>query len=188
MAKNKSEDVIELDPKRYIVSKTDKKGFITYVNDYFSEISGYSPKELLGAPHNIVRHPDMPRVAFKLMWEAIQAGKDFGAIVKNRAKDGRAYWVFTRFETQYHPSTGEIVGYVAYRKAAPKKGIETIAPLYEKLVEYEKIGGMEASEKFLNDVLADNKMTYEEYINEIVGYKGLFKVFFDMMKKLFGNK
>ena len=76
---------IKLNEKRYIVSKTDPKGIITFANPYFCMICGYSELELLGQPHNIIRHPDMPRIAFKLMWDTIQQGKDFTAVVKNLA-------------------------------------------------------------------------------------------------------
>jgi len=76
-----------------IVSETDKYGTITFVNETFCKVAKYTPEELLGKPHNIVRHPDMPKEAFKQMWDTIQAGGIFRGIVKNRAKDGSPYWV-----------------------------------------------------------------------------------------------
>ena len=176
---------IKLDPKRYIVSKTDAKGIIEYGNDYFVEISGYKESELMGKPHNIVRHPDMPKVAFKLMWERISKGGNFVAIVKNMAKDGRYYWVFTEFEPKVDALSNEIKGYTAFRKAAPQKAIDAITPIYKKLLEIEKEGGVEASEKYLKGFLEENRTTYDEFINDLVGNKGLFKAFFSMMKKLF---
>ena len=176
---------IKLDPKRYIVSKTDAKGIIEYGNDYFVEISGYKESELMGKPHNIVRHPDMPKVAFKLMWERISKGGNFVAIVKNMAKDGRYYWVFTEFEPKVDALSNEITGYTAFRKAAPQKAIDAITPIYKKLLEIEKEGGVEASEKYLKGFLEENRTTYDEFINDLVGNKGLFKAFFSMMKKLF---
>lgn len=176
---------IKLDPKRYIVSKTDAKGIIEYGNDYFVEISGYKESELMGKPHNIVRHPDMPKVAFKLMWERISKGDNFVAIVKNMAKDGRYYWVFTEFEPKVDALSNEIKGYTAFRKAAPQKAVDAITPIYKKLLEIEAEGGVEASEKYLKGFLEENRTTYDEFINDLVGNKGLFKAFFSMMKKLF---
>ena len=176
---------IKLSPKRYIVSKTDPKGIIEYGNDYFVEISGYSEKELIGQPHSILRHPDMPKVAFKLMWERIKKGQNFIAIVKNLAKDGSYYWVVTDFETKMDPITNEIISYTAFRKAAPQKAIDAIIPIYKKLLEIEKEGGMEASEKYLRGFLEDKNTTYDKFIDELVGNHGLFKVFFLAMKKLF---
>ncbi len=174
-----------LDPKRYIVSKTDPKGVITYGNDYFVEISGYTEAELIGQPHNIIRHPDMPKIAFKLMWDRIKKGENFIAVVKNLAKDGSYYWVVTDFEAKMDPLTNEPVGYTAFRKAAPKSAVEAIEPIYKKLVEIEKNSGMEGSEAYLKGFLEEQGKTYDDFINEIVGNKGIFKMFFTAMKKLF---
>ncbi len=176
---------IVLDPKRYIVSKTDTKGIIEYGNDYFVEISGYSDIELVGKPHSIIRHPDMPKIVFKMMWDRIKQGKNIMAIVKNMAKDGRYYWVVTEFEAKRDPITNEIISYTAFRKAAPRKAIEAITPIYKKLIEIEERGGMEASEKYLRGYFEEKGVTYDEMIDELVGNKGIFKMFFTMMKKLF---
>ena len=175
-----------LDPKRYIVSKTDPKGVITYGNDYFVEISGYSEAELVGQPHNIIRHPDMPKIVFKLMWERIKKGENIIAVVKNLAKDGSYYWVVTEFEAKVDPLTNEPLSYTAFRKAAPKKAIETMEPIYKKLVEIEKTSGMAGSESYLKGLLEEKGKSYDEFIDEVVGNKGIFKIFFTAMKKLFG--
>ncbi len=180
------ENEIKLSSKRYIVSKTDAKGIIEYGNDYFVEISGYSEAELIGKPHSIVRHPDMPRVAFKLMWDRIKQGKNFMAIVKNLAKDGSYYWVVTDFEPKVDPITNEIISHTAFRKAAPQKAIDTMIPIYAKLLEIEKESGMEASEKYLRGFLEENNTTYDDFVNKLVGNTGLFKLFFTAMKKIFG--
>lgn len=174
-----------LDPKKYIVSKTDPKGIIEYGNDYFVEISGYSEAELIGKPHNIIRHPDMPKVVFKMMWDRIKKGKNIMAVVKNLAKDGSYYWVVTEFEAKVDPISNDIISYTAFRKAAPRKAVETMMPIYQKLLEIEKEGGMEASEKYLRGFLEEKGVTYDQFIDELVGNKGLFKIFFTAMKKLF---
>jgi len=176
---------IKLNPKRYIVSKTDAKGIIEYGNDYFVEVSGYKESELIGKPHSIVRHPDMPKVVFKMMWDRINRAQNIMAVVKNMAKDGSYYWVVTEFEPKVDPITNEIISHTAFRKAAPQKAIDTMAPIYQKLIEIEKDGGMEASEKYLRGFLEENRVTYDEFINELVGNKGLFKIFFAAMKKIF---
>ena len=77
-----------------IVSSTDLKGIITYANRKFCEIAGYTKSELTGKNHNIVRHPDMPKAAFKELWDTIQVGKEWTGVVKNLRKDGKYYWVF----------------------------------------------------------------------------------------------
>ena len=149
------DEEIVLDPKRYIVSETDEKGKITFVNDYFMEVSGYSREELIGKAHNIVRHPDMPKVVFKLLWETILKGRNINAVVKNLAKDGRYYWIFTEFESVKDFETGEIIGYHADRKSISKHVLEIIAGLYAELLEIEKKDGVEASEKYLISFLKE---------------------------------
>ncbi len=149
------DEEIILDPKRYIVSETDEKGKITFANDYFQEVSGYTEEELIGKPHSIVRHPDMPKVVFKLLWETIGAGKNINAVVKNLAKDGRYYWIFTEFEIRKDTDTGKIIGYHASRKKISRHVIEIIADLYKKLLEIEKSEGVEASEKYLIEFLKE---------------------------------
>ena len=181
----KDEEII-LDTKRYIVSKTDPKGIIEYGNDYFVEISGYDEAELIDSPHNIIRHPDMPKIIFKAMWDRIKRRENIKAIVKNLAKDGRYYWVLAEIEPKIDPATSEIVGYTAYRKAAPRKAIEAIEPLYKKLREIEDKKGIEASQKYLSGFLDDKKMSYDQFINSLIDNKSLFNSFFGKMKKIFG--
>ena len=152
---------IKLDPKRYIVSETDEKGIITYCNDYFVKISGYSREELIGQPHSIVRHPDMPKVIFKLLWETIKSGKNINAVVKNLAKDGSYYWIFTEFEIRKDTDSGEIIGYHASRKAVSKHIIEIISELYGKLLEIEKVDSIEASERELIALLKEKDKDME---------------------------
>lgn len=176
---------IKLDPKKMIVSKTDPNGIITYVNDVFVSVVGYTEKELIGEPHNIIRHPDMPRIAFKLMWDRINKGENFKAVVKNLAKDGRYYWVVTDFEPLYDPKTGKIVQHTAYRLPASRKAIETMEPIYKKLCEIEKTAGMEGSLAYLNGFLEANNTTYDEFVKTHFESSGAGSWFMNMLKKLF---
>ncbi len=121
---------------RVIISETDLKGVITYANRKFCEISGYTQEELIGQPHNLIRHPDMPKEAFAKMWSTIQGGQIWHGLVKNLRKDGKFYWV----ETEILPSKdtdGTITGYVAARKPASRKDIEETAEIYRKMKENE---------------------------------------------------
>ncbi|MCK9473059.1 PAS domain-containing protein [Sulfurimonas sp.] len=160
---------IVLDPKRYIVSETDEQGKITFCNDYFVEISGYSRDELLGHSHNIIRHPDMPKVVFKLLWETISHRKNINAVIKNLAKDGRYYWVFTEFESRSDTDTGKIIGYSAARKTISKHVIEIISGLYAKLLEIEKEKGVDASEEYLSSYLKnkDENINFQNFMENI---------------------
>ena len=108
------------------------------------------------------------------------------SIVKNLAKDGRYYWVYAEIEPRINPSTSEIIGYTAYRKAAPQKAIDKIEPLYKKLKEIESKSGMETAEKYLKGYLDDKRVSYDQFINSLIDDKGLFKSFFGKMKKIFG--
>lgn len=122
---------------RAIVSETDLNGIITYANRKFCEISGYTPQELIGEPHNIIRHPDMPKAAFAQMWKTIQSGAMWHGIVKNLRKDGRYYWVDTEVTPTYDEN-GKVKGYMAARKPASRKNIDEAAVLYAKMLQQEK--------------------------------------------------
>jgi PAS domain S-box-containing protein len=182
------DEQIKLDKHKYIMSRTDTQGNIEFGNDYFFEISGYTANELMGRSHNIIRHPDMPKVIFKLMWDRLKQGKNIFAVVKNMAKDGRYYWVTTKFEIKKNPIDNSVVGYMAYRQAATPATVDTMKELYEELLQIEKAGGIEASEKYLIGYLDSKRMTYDEFIDDVIGNKGAFKLFFATMAKLFGGK
>ena len=98
-----------------IVSKTDLRGIITYVNEIFCEVSQYKESELIGKPHNIVRHPDMPKNTFKVLWDTIQSGKKWHGKVKNKAKDGSPYFINATVFPQYDDTGKDIVGYIGIR-------------------------------------------------------------------------
>lgn len=151
----------------FIVSMTDTKGRITYGNRIFIEFSGYSEKELLGAQHNIIRHPDMPRAVFKLLWDKIQRREECFAYVKNMSKDGGFYWVFTNV-TPTLDLDGNITGYFSVRRKPKFSGIETVTPLYAAMLEAEKNAGLAhaiaASSKLLADVLKEKGVSYEELV------------------------
>jgi hypothetical protein len=127
----------------------------------------------------------MPKIVFKMMWDRINKGQNIMAVVKNMAKDGSFYWVVTEFEPKLDPITNDIISHTAFRKAAPQKAIDTMAPIYQQLVELEKVGGMAASEKFLREYLEANNTTYDVFVDNLVENRGIFKIFFSAMKKIF---
>jgi len=151
----------------FIVSMTDPKGRITYGNRIFIEFSGYSEKELLGSQHNIVRHPDMPRAVFKLLWDKISNKEECFAYVKNMSKDGGFYWVFTNVTPTFDPA-GNITGYFSVRRKPKLSGIEAVTPLYAAMLEAEQKAGpanaIEASGKLLADVLKQKGLSYDELV------------------------
>lgn len=112
---NESKEYLKIIDKVAIVSKTDTKGVITFVNDIFCDVAGYSRDELIGKHHNIVRHPDMPSSAFKNMWSTIKSGEEWYGKVKNRTKDGEAYHVNATIFPLYDNMDTHIEGYMAIR-------------------------------------------------------------------------
>ena len=122
---------------RAIISETDLKGVIVYANRKFCEISGYEKEELVGQPHNIIRHPDMPKKAFEQMWSTIKGGATWHGLVKNLRKDGRYYWVETEI-TPIRDADDNITGYIAARKPAGRKDIEDVLPVYQAMLEKEQ--------------------------------------------------
>lgn len=154
---------ISFSENEFIVSKTDTKGVITYGNDLFIKMSGYTEEELLGAPHNILRHPDMPASVFALLWEQISNGKEIFAYVKNMAKDGSFYWVFANVTPSYD-TTDRIIGYHSVRRKPDNSKINAIKSLYATLLSAEKSGGIEAAKKLLNEQLKQKGVSYDEFI------------------------
>jgi PAS domain S-box-containing protein len=151
----------------FIVSKTDLKGRITYGNRIFIEFSGYTEAELLGAQHNIIRHPDMPRGVFKLLWDTIQAGQECFAYVKNMAKDGSFYWVFAHVTPNYSPE-GKIEGFYSVRRAPRTEAVRFMEGVYAQMREVERRAGPKdapaASLAFLQDLLASKHTDYPRFI------------------------
>ncbi|WP_169940730.1 PAS domain-containing protein [Campylobacter sp. RM15925] len=164
LATNSKERQVSSDA--FLVSKTDTKGKITYCNMPFAEIVGAKSSELIGKPHNIVRHPDMPRVIFKFLWEYIKNKREIFAYVKNRSFDGSFYWVFANV-TASIDERGNIIGFYSVRRKPNPKALEVIIPLYKDLLNAEKSGGMDASLKLFERILREKNTTYDEFMNNL---------------------
>jgi len=152
-----------------IVSKTDLKGRITYANGLFCKIAGYRESQLIGQPHSIIRHPDMPRSVFKLLWDTIETRAEIFAFVKNMASNGDHYWVFAHVTPSFDAG-GEMTGYHSNRRVPDRKMLETaIIPLYAQVLNAERghANGKEslaAGYGTLTDFVASQKVTYEELV------------------------
>ncbi len=156
----------EMQQNDFIVSKTDLKGRITYVNKIFMQMGEYKEEELLGKPHSIIRHPDMPKAVFKLLWERVSKKEEIFAYVINKTKNGNDYWVFANV-TASLDEKGNLVGYYSVRRKPSAKALEIIKPLYAKMLEAEKRSGVEASTKILTDILTEKGVSYDELIISI---------------------
>jgi PAS domain S-box-containing protein len=115
-----------------MITETDTAGIITYANRKFRELTGYTKEELIGSPHNINRHPDMPKVAFKGMWEQIKQGEYWEGYVKNMTKEGKYYLVIVWIKPKFDDN-GNIVGYIAGRKIPDKDKMAKALATYKEL-------------------------------------------------------
>ncbi|MCP4073480.1 MAG: PAS domain-containing protein [Hyphomicrobiales bacterium] len=159
----------EFDNDEIIVTKTDLSGKMTYVNRCFLRLAGYEEMDTLGVQHNLIRHPDMPRAVFELLWNTLNAGQEVFAYVVNRSKNGDHYWVFAHVTPSYDAS-GAISGYHSSRRL-PNKQIITdhIEPLYKKLLHVEQTAespkkGLKQSYQAVVDLLTENKIEYNQFI------------------------
>ena len=123
---------------RLIISRTDLNGIITHANEAFVELSGWNREDLIGQPHAILRHPDMPAAAFKDLWDTLKAGKKWFGYVKNLRKDGGHYWVYATAVPNVR--NGQVVGYTSVRREPSRKQIEEMTALYKKMLAEEKGG------------------------------------------------
>ena len=167
-APTKTERVMREDD--FLVSKTDLKGRITYGNRIFIEYSGYSEAELLGAQHNIVRHPDMPRGVFKFLWDTLQGGNECFAYVKNMSKDGGFYWVFANVTPSVN-AQGLVEGYFSVRRKPRASAIAAASGLYRDMLAEERRAGPKdacnASLALLTNALTQQGISYESFILSI---------------------
>lgn len=120
-----------LDKNSLFVSETDSKGIITYANDIFAKVAGYSKEELIGQPHNIIRHPFMPKVAFEDLWTTVQSGKTWDGIVVNKTKSGGYYWVKANVFKSQNPDGS--VKYISVRVKPTDAEIKEVTKLYPTL-------------------------------------------------------
>lgn len=152
-----------------IVSKTDLKGRISYANKSFLEIADFQEEEVLGQPHKMIRHPEMPRCVFKLLWDTIQSGEEIFAYVINRTKFGDHYWVFAHV-TPSLDSSGLVCGFHSNRRVPNRKTLQNvIQPLYRDLhaAENRSAGrrdGLAASSAMMSEVLMARGLAYDEFI------------------------
>lgn len=157
------------DSSDVIVSKTDLKGKITYANRTFLKMAQMDEKDILGQSHNIIRHPEMPRCVYKLLWDRVQAGKEVFAYVNNRAINGDHYWVFANVTPSFN-AKGEIISYHSNRRVPDRKVLEqTIVPLYKELLALEKSfespkAGLDASYAKVHQILEDAGVSFNEFM------------------------
>jgi len=140
-----------------IVSKTDAKGKIVYCNDQFINFSGYRERELLGQPHNCIRHPEMPRSIFRKMWQTLQEGQEFFGFIKNQSKQGAFYWTFANVTPSFDKDNN-LIGYFSVRRYPAPEAVKQFDALYQSMIKVEQKSSssaesMNASEHLLNEMV-----------------------------------
>ena len=151
-----------------IVTKTDLKGNITYCNECFLNISELEEKEVLNQPHSLIRHPDMPKAVFQILWNTLNEGNEFFGIVKNLSTSGNHYWVFANITPSFDES-GKTIGYFSARRKANNALVKIMDNLYKKMVQEEKRHNdnnraIEASTQILNNFIDEQGVSYNEYL------------------------
>ncbi|MBW9257987.1 MAG: PAS domain-containing protein [Candidatus Thiodiazotropha sp. (ex. Lucinisca nassula)] len=156
----------------FIVSKTDTKGRIVYANRLFMKISGYRETELLGKQHNLLRHPDMPRSVFHLLWSKIIQGEECFAYIKNLCKNGDHYWVLANVTPDYDPMD-QIIGYFSVRRKPSREAVDYFSGLYQQMLSKETSAGpknaIAASTELLNQAINDQR--FENYETFVFGHQ-----------------
>lgn len=164
------------DRSELIVSKTDLKGHITYANDVFLRVSHYPLCDVLGQAHKLIRHPEMPRGVFRLLWNTISDGHELFAVINNLASDGGHYWVLAHVTPTFGPA-GQITGYHSNRRLPDKALIDAVTPLYQRMCAAEAqqaraVDAAEAGSRVLDEHLADRGQTYDQYIWQLIHDSG----------------
>lgn len=154
-----------------IVTKTDTKGILTYANKVFLRVSALSESEAIGKPHSLIRHPDMPRAVFKLLWDSLNARQELFAYVVNLAADGAHYWVLAHV-TPSLDSRSRVVGYHSSRRKPEQAAVAAAQELYARLrAEERRHSGsqvaLDASWAMLQNVLAERGQTYDQFVWEL---------------------
>jgi len=167
------------------ISRTDLEGNIIYHNPTFSEVNGFQGSSCIHQPHNIVRHPDMPKTIFKIIWSIIEQGLPIQALLKNKTNDGHYYWTLINWKVQ-KDADNNIISYVAYGKQAPDHVIEKMAPIYEMMLEIEKNHDIDAALKYLHAFLEEEGMNYSQYMEKLLKHRE-FRCLCDFVKHAFSG-
>lgn len=158
---------VQLEADELIVTKTDSTGHITYANRVFMQLAEYPESELLGKPHNLIRHPDMPRGVYRLMWKTLQAGREFFGVVKNYTASGNYYWVLANVTPDYD-SKNKLEGYFSVRRPPGRRAVETVIPIYARMCQLEstlnKATAPDASMAWLLAELDKQGHSYESFV------------------------
>ncbi len=169
-----------------IITRTDLKGNIIYHNPTFSKINGFEGASVIHKSHSIVRHPDMPKAIFRIIWSIIEQGLPIQALLKNRTNDGHYYWTLINWKVQKNRDN-QTISYVAYSRQAPDKVIKEIAPIYTMMLAIEKEHDIDSSLEYFRSFLDEKGLSYREYMEKLTKNRE-FRCLCDFIKHLIIKK
>ena len=166
--------------QQVIVTRTDTEGNIVYCNPTFLEVNNFKSSEIIQQPHSIVRHPDMPKTIFRVIWSIIEQGMPIQAVIKNQTNTGEYYWTLITIKPQ-KDRDNKVISYVAYGKQAPDAVIKKMGALYRILSEIEYQLDIDAAVRYLESHLKEEGMTYAQYMKHLTKNRE-FKCLCDFIK------
>jgi len=182
---NKNKE-IKCTTQEIIISRTDLKGNIIYHNETFAKINAFDGASVIHKAHNIVRHPDMPKSIYKIIWSIIEQGLPIQALLKNKTNDGHYYWTLVDWKIQKNRNN-QVISYVAYGKQAPDHAIKSLEPIYKMMLEIEKEHDVDSAVEYLHSFLDEKKLTYREYMQKLTKNRE-FRCLCDFIKHLIVKK
>ena len=165
-----------------IITRTDLEGNIIYCNPIFAKVNGFHGAEMIHKPHSIVRHPDMPKSIFRIIWSIIEQGLPIQAIIKNKTNDGHYYWTLIDFGVQKNRDN-KVIAYVAHGRQAPDYAIKAVKSLYETMLKIEEEHDIDSALEFLHSFLEEENLTYKEYMDKLTKNRE-FRCLCDFIKHL----
>jgi PAS domain S-box-containing protein len=186
MNNSKKTQEIRCSAQEVIISRTNLEGNIIYCNPTFAQVNGFRGAEMIHKPHSILRHPDMPKTIFKIIWSIIEQGLPIQAIIKNRTNDGHFYWTLIDFKVQ-KDRDNHVISYIAYGKQAPDHAIKAVEALYETLIHIEQEHDVNSALEFLHSFLAEEGLSYKEYMEKLTKNRE-FRCLCDFIKHLIVKK
>ena len=158
--------------QQVIVSRTDTEGNIVYCNPTFLEVNGFKSTQVIHQTHSIIRHPDMPKSIFRIIWSIIEQGLPIQALLKNKTNDGKYYWTLVNWKVQ-KDKNNKIISYVAYGKQAPNAAIKSISPLYQALLIIEEEHDIDCALEYLHAYLEEEGLSYSQYMEKLTKHREL---------------
>lgn len=155
---------IKLDPQRVMFCKFTAEGVLEYVNDYFTEVTGYEVYEIVGTKIENLKHPDLPMTIFNYIMEHLSKGENINILMKDKIKDGRYYWYLTDFQFKKYDADDKMA-FISNRKYAPREAIPFYDELYQKLIKIEKHSGLSVAKSYFEGFLEENHFLFQDLKN-----------------------